>query len=84
MLRVGGRSLKYPSRLILGADTLSPTEVGALSVAVHPDQRTDDFPPPACGHAFVLLVRFFFCFSVWHLLAFKSTHEKAFPASKGL
>ena len=27
----------YPLRLVLGADTLSPTEVGALSVAVHPD-----------------------------------------------
>ena len=26
-----------PLRLVLGADTLSPTEVGALSVAVHPD-----------------------------------------------
>ena len=27
----------FPSRLVLGTDTLSPTVVGALSVAVHPD-----------------------------------------------
>ena len=26
-----------PLRLVLGADTLNPTQVGALSVAVHPD-----------------------------------------------
>ena len=28
---------RCPSRLVLGTNTLSPTEVGALSVVVHPD-----------------------------------------------
>jgi hypothetical protein len=36
-LGVGGRSPLV--QLVLGADTLSPTEMGALSVAVHPDDE---------------------------------------------
>ena len=56
-----------PLRLVLGADTLSPTEVGALSVAVHPDD--------GCLSSTCLQVMFrSACFrqhSVWHFLALK-------------
>ena len=56
-----------PLRLVLGADTLSPTEVGALSVAVHPDD--------SCLSSTCLQVMFrSACFrqhSVWHFLALK-------------
>ena len=56
-----------PLRLVLGADTLSPTEVGALSVAVHPDD--------GCLSSTCLQVTFrSACFrqhSVWHFLALK-------------
>ena len=57
-----------PLRLVLGADTLSPTEVGALSVAVHPDD--------GCLSSTCLQVTFrSACFqqhSVWHFLALKN------------
>ena len=57
-----------PLRLVLGADTLSPTEVGALSVAVHPDD--------GCLSSTCLQVTFLSaCFqqhSVWHFLALKN------------
>ena len=56
-----------PLRRVLGADTLSPTEVGALSVAVHPDD--------GCLSSTYLQVTFrSACFrqhSVWHFLALK-------------
>ena len=58
---------RCPLRLVLGADTLSPTEVGALSVAVHPDD--------GCLSSTCLQVTFrSACFrqrSVWHFLALK-------------
>ena len=37
-------------RLVLGEDNLSPTVVGAMSEAVHPDDGC--FPPPTRRHAF--------------------------------
>ena len=65
-----------PLRLVLGADTLSPTEVGALSVAVHPD---DGSLSSTCLQVMFRSA----CFrqhSVWHFLALKKELRKGIPS----
>ena len=70
---------RCPLRLVLGADTVSPTAVGALLVAVHPDD--------GCLSSTCLLVTFrsacFLHHSVWHFLALKEKESKEKTQKKG-
>ena len=74
--------LDPPLRLVLGVDTLSPTEVGTLSVAVHPDDGCFFLLLPAGMH--IIYLGSIFCFALLMVVtpAVKGT-LKRHPSHKG-